>query len=176
VSARPSPNGAAAPADRAGPAAALRRAASERAGRVDLLVLHVGAELFAVPLAASVEVVRLDGAGDAITVRGETVSLVDAAGALGVTTRMTTSVTPSTAAVVRAGDGVLALVVDAAVPVHGAELSGVRAVPWPDDGALLGVLPRGDTVVALVDVDALASLVAAGASAPPSASLIPARA
>src|SRR5205085_1810516 len=81
--------------------------------------LHVGAELFAVPLAASVEVLRLDGgAGEAVAVRGEVVPLVDAARALGVAT----VAAPRTAALVRAGDGVLALAVDAAVPVHGAEL------------------------------------------------------
>ena len=150
--------------------AALRRAASERAGRVDLLLLHVGDERFAVPLAASVEVVRLDASGALCSLRGGDVPVVGAAEALGVGA----SGTPRTAAIVRAAGGVLALAVDAAVPVHGVDLAGVRGVPWPDDGALLGVLPRGDTVVALVDVDALAALVAGRAPAAPSAPRHPA--
>ena len=149
--------------------AALRRAVAERAGRADLLLLHVGDERFAVPLAASVEVVRLDASGALPTLRGGEVPLVRAADALGVAA----GGEPRTAAVVRAAGDVLALAVDAAVPVHGVDLAGVRGVPWPDDGALLGVLPRGDTVVALVDVDALAALVAGRVHAAPPVPLHP---
>ena len=156
-------------AEATGAVAALRRAASERAGRVDLLLLHVGEERFAVPLAASVEVVRLDASGALASLRGGEVPLVRAADRLGVAGVHE----PRTAAVVRAAGAVHALAVDAAVPVHGVDLAGVRGVPWPDDGALLGVLPRGDTVVALVDVDALAALVAGRVDAVPPAPPVP---
>jgi chemotaxis signal transduction protein len=152
--------------------AALRRVVAGRAGRVDLLVLHVGDERFAVPLAASAEVVRLAGVAAVesgeLPHRGGRVPLLDAAGTLGVPGGAPER---GVAAVVRGAGETFALAVDAAVPAHGVDLAGVRPVPWPDEGVLLGVLPRGDTVVALIDADALAALVA---PRPEASSLAPA--
>jgi chemotaxis signal transduction protein len=136
--------------------AAFRDAVARREGRVALLVLHVGGERFAVPLAAGAEVVRLTAdAGDEIVHRGEALALVDGGALFGAPSA---AAEPARVAVLLdSSEGAIALAVDAAVPVHDVEVSAVRPVPWPDDGLLLGVLRRDDLVVALVDVDALAA-------------------
>ena len=154
-------------------ARALHTAVAARAGRADLLVLHVGGEQFAVPLAAGAEVVRLSEDADAeLPHRDGRVPLLDAAGLLGVPAAPDRRV----AALVRGGAGTFALAVGAAVPAHGVDLAGARPVPWPDDGLLLGVLPRGDTVVALVDVDVLAAVALHGTATSPPAFPPPAHA
>lgn len=141
---------------------ALRDRARLRTGTVDLLLFSIGQEWFGVELAAVEEAIDLPivrhvpemppAMLGVITVRGSLTSVYSPASALGVVLGA-----PSSALVFRRERGRLGIAVDDVDDVHTLDLAQLRDAPSADtgDGILLGVLRNGDTLLALVDAEAL---------------------
>ncbi|MDB4885284.1 MAG: cheV1, partial [Gemmatimonadetes bacterium] len=152
------------PAAAAPPASpnALRERARLRTGTVDLLLFSVGVEWFGVELAAVEEAIDLPAIRHVpemppamlgvITVRGALATVYSPAAALGLTLGA-----PSSALVFRRPRGRLGIAVDDVDDVHTLDLAHLRDAPAGDtgDGILLGVLRHRDTLLALVDAEAL---------------------
>jgi chemotaxis signal transduction protein len=145
----------------------------------DLLLFRVGRELFAAELRAIEEAVDLtaveavqqvpgstSGARSIFTLRGALVPLFSPADALGVA-----PLDAATALVVRDARGRIAIVADDVEDVLSLRDGELRPLPSGDArdaGVLRGVVRRGTTLVAVVDLDALIAA-CRGASQPEAA-------
>jgi purine-binding chemotaxis protein CheW len=158
---------AAAPADVAPSVApterlSLRERVSRRVGTADMLVFRVGRELFAVELVAVEEALdmpivhRLPEMPPAMlgvfTLRGLLVSVFSPEETLGVGYQ-----DAATVVVFCGGDRRIALAADDVDDVLQADLTTVRNAPGSStkDGALLGVVRRGEDLIALLDAPSL---------------------
>jgi chemotaxis signal transduction protein len=140
----------------------LRERARLRSGSVDLLLFSVGQEWFGVELAVVEEAIDLPAIRHVpemppamlgvITVRGALASVYSPASALGITLGASSS-----ALVFRRPRGRLGIAVDDVDDVHTLDLAQLRDAPATDsgDGIVLGVLRHRDTLLALVDAEAL---------------------
>lgn len=143
-------------------AQALREQARLRTGSVELLVFGIAGEWFGVDLAAVDEAMDLPAVRHVpemppamlgvITVRGTLTSVYSPATALGLSAGAGGS-----ALVFKRGRGRLAIAVDEVDDVHTLPLAQLREPPAADagDGLLLGVLRYRDSLLALVDAEAL---------------------
>ena len=141
---------------------ALREQARSRTGTVELLVFGIGGEWFGIDLAAVDEAMDLPAVRHVpemppamlgvITVRDTLTSVYSPASALGLSAR-----SGGSALVFKRGRGRLAIAVDEVDDVHTLPLSQLREPPAADagDGLLLGVLRYRDSLLALVDAEAL---------------------
>ena len=153
----PSPATIALPAGRS-----LRDRARARTGTVEMLVFRVGRERFGIELAAVEEAIDIPPVHHVpemppsmlgvITVRGTLTSVYSPTLALGLPIEDGTS-----ALIFRRGRSRLAVVVDEVDDVSTLDLATLRDAPSLDagDGLLLGVVRRHESLLALVDADAL---------------------
>lgn len=153
----PSPATIALPAGRS-----LRDRARARTGTVEMLVFRVGRERFGIELAAVEEAIDIPPVHHVpemppsmlgvITVRGTLTSVYSPTIALGLPIEDGTS-----ALIFRRGCARLAVVVDEVDDVSTLDLATLRDAPSLDagDGLLLGVVRRHESLLALVDADAL---------------------
>ena len=153
----PSPATIALPAGRS-----LRDRARARTGTVEMLVFRVGRERFGIELAAVEEAIDIPPVHHVpemppsmlgvITVRGTLTSVYSPTIALGLPIEDGTS-----ALIFRRGRSRLAVVVDEVDDVSTLDLATLRDAPSLDagDGLLLGVVRRHESLLALVDADAL---------------------
>ena len=152
-----------APVDSAQPARrTMRDRARARTGSVEMLVFRVGRERFGIELAAVEEAIDIPPVHHVpemppsmlgvITVRGTLTSVYSPSVALGLPIEDGTS-----ALIFRRGRARLAVVVDEVDDVTTLDLSTLRDAPAPEsgDGLLLGVVRRHESLLALVDADAL---------------------
>jgi purine-binding chemotaxis protein CheW len=142
----------------------MRERARARAGTVDVLVFAVGDEWFAVELEAVEEAIDLPAVTHlpemppamlgVIPVRETLTSLFSPTSALGVALGGAGS-----ALIFRRARGRVGIAVDDVDDVHTLDLAHLRDAPGVDarEGVLLGVLRYRDTLLALVDADALIS-------------------
>lgn len=151
------------PATMAAPAGrSLRDRARARTGTVEMLVFRVGRERFGIELAAVEEAIDIPPVHHVpemppsmlgvITVRGTLTSVYSPTIALGLPIEDGTS-----ALIFRRGRSRLAVVVDEVDDVSTLDLATLRDAPALDagDGLLLGVVRRHESLLALVDADAL---------------------
>ena len=143
-------------------ALSFRERVQRRVGTADLLVFRVGRELFAVELVAVEEALdmpvvhRLPEMPKSMlgvfTLRGALVSVFAPEDALGIAYQ-----DAATVVVFCGGDRRVALAADDVDDVLTANLKTVRAAPGAGlkDGALLGVVRRGDDLIALLDAQSL---------------------
>lgn len=134
------------------------------AAPAEMLLFRIGGEFFALPLGCAEEALEglphepLPGMPPGMLGvarhRGARLPVYAAGPVLGVACAAPEPVT----LVVRAAGGRLGLVVDDVEDVIVADLSALRAVPGPSstDPVLRGVLPWGETLVAVCDAEALA--------------------
>lgn len=134
-----------------------------RQGTVDLLLFHVGQESFAADLAAVEEAVERGDIHDVpeappnligvVDLRGRLIHVYSPEAALGVRLQAGASAL----LVVRSEGRRLALAIDDVDDVMSLPLPDLRDVPAGTDpsGVLLGVAWRGDTLIALLDVEML---------------------
>ena len=153
----PSPATIALPAGRS-----MRDRARARTGTVEMLVFRVGRERFGIELAAVEEAIDIPPVHHVpemppsmlgvITVRGTLTSVYSPTLALGLPIEDGTS-----ALIFRRGRSRLAVVVDEVDDVSTLDLATLRDAPSLDagDGLLLGVVRRHESLLALVDADAL---------------------
>jgi purine-binding chemotaxis protein CheW len=153
-----------APSDPPAPAPfrTMRERARMRTGSVEVLVFRVGAERFGVELAAVEEAIDLDAVHHVpemppamlgvTTVRGALTPVYSPQASLGLALVEGTS-----ALVFRRGETRYALVIDDVDDVVAIDLTQLRDAPGTDsgDGVLLGVMRTKDSLLALVDADAL---------------------
>lgn len=140
----------------------LRDRARTRAGRVDVLLFRVGPELFGIELSAVEEAIDLGAVRHVpemppamlgvITVRGGLTAVYSPSEALGLALASSAS-----ALIFRRDAARLAVAVDDVDDVHSVNLEQLRDAPGTDaaDGVLLGVLRHRDSLLALVDAEAL---------------------
>ena len=140
----------------------LRERVSRRVGIADMLVFRVGRELFAVELVAVEEALdmpvvhRLPEMPAAMlgvfTLRGLLVSVFSPEETLGVAYQ-----DAATVVVFCGGDRRIAFAADDVDDVLQADLTTVRQAPGSStkDGALLGVVRRGEDLIALLDAQSL---------------------
>ena len=140
----------------------LRDRARARTGTVEMLVFRVGRERFGIELAAVEEAIDIPPVHHVpemppsmlgvITVRGTLTSVYSPTIALGLPIEDGTS-----ALIFRRGSARLAVVVDDVDEVATLDLATLRDAPSLDagDGLLLGVVRRHESLLALVDADAL---------------------
>ena len=153
----PAPVATAVPAGRS-----MRDRARARTGTVEMLVFRVGRERFGIELAAVEEAIDIPPVYHVpemppsmlgvISVRGMLTSVYSPTIALGLPIEDGTS-----ALIFRRGRARLAVVVDEVDDVFSLDLSTLRDAPAPEsgDGLLLGVVRRHESLLALVDADAL---------------------
>jgi purine-binding chemotaxis protein CheW len=140
----------------------LRDRARSRAGRVELLVFAVGGEWFGVELALIEEAIDLPVVRHipemppamlgVITVRSALTSVYSPATALGLA-----SAGGGSALIFRRARGWVGIAVDEVDDVHSLDLGHLRDAPGAEanDGILLGVFRHRDTLLALLEADAL---------------------
>lgn len=140
----------------------LRDRARLRTGRVDVLLFRVGPELFGIELAAVEEAIDLGAVRHVpemppamlgvITVRGGLTAVYSPSEALGLGLASSAS-----SLIFRRGAARLAIAVDDVDDVHTVNLEQLRDAPGTEaaDGVLLGVLRHRDSLLALVDAEAL---------------------
>jgi purine-binding chemotaxis protein CheW len=140
----------------------LRERARARTGPVELLLFRIGGELFGMELAGIEEAIDLPQIRHVpemppsmlgvITARGTLTPIYSPEHALGVTLASRGS-----ALVFRRGARRVALIVDDVDDVFSLDLALLRDAPGIDasDGVLLGVIRRSDTLLAVVDAEAL---------------------
>jgi len=140
----------------------LRERARARSGRLEILLVRIGDERFAIDLAAVEVAIDISPVHyvpemppamlGVITVRGTLTSVYSPAAALGLSLHDGTS-----ALIFRRGRSRLAIVVDEVDDVTSLDLSLLRDAPGLDagDGIVLGVVRQHDALLALVDTDAL---------------------
>lgn len=140
----------------------LRDRARARTGTVEMLIFRVGRERFGIELAAVEEAIDIPPVHHVpemppsmlgvITVRGTLTSVYSPSVALGLAIEDGTS-----ALIFRRGRSRFAVVVDEVDDVSTLDLATLRDAPAPDagDGLLLGVVRRHESLLALVDADAL---------------------
>ena len=153
----PAPVATAVPAERS-----MRDRARGRIGSVEMLVFRVGRERFGIELAAVEEAIDIPPVHHVpemppsmlgvITVRGTLTSVYSPSVALGLPIDDGTS-----ALIFRRGRARLAVVVDEVDDVSTLDLSTLRDAPAVEagDGLLLGVVRRHESLLSLVDADAL---------------------
>lgn len=153
-----------APAVAPAPTAArtLRERVRNRAGQLEVLLLKIGDERFGVELAAVEEAIDIPPVHHVpemppamlgvITVRGVLTTVYSPSDALGIALHDGTS-----ALIFRRGRARLGIVVDEVDDVTTLDLSLLRDAPVLDagDGIVLGVVRQQDTLLTLVDTDAL---------------------
>lgn len=156
------PPRAAVPAPASNAARALRERVRGRSGQLEILLLKVGDERFGVELAAVEEAIDIPPVHHVpemppamlgvITVRGVLTTVYSPSDALGIALHDGTS-----ALIFRRGRSRLAIVVDEVDDVTTLDLSLLRDAPVLDagDGIVLGVVRQQDTLLTLVDTDAL---------------------
>ena len=140
----------------------LRERVRSRSGQLEILLLKVGDERFGVELAAVEEAIDIPPVHHVpemppamlgvITVRGVLTTVYSPSDALGIALHDGTS-----ALIFRRGRSRLAVVVDEVDDVTTLDLSLLRDAPVLDagDGIVLGVVRQQDTLLTLVDTDAL---------------------
>ncbi|MBA3338879.1 MAG: chemotaxis protein CheW, partial [Geodermatophilaceae bacterium] len=140
----------------------LRAQTRLRAGTAELLLFRVATEWFAIALSVVEEAVDLPEVHfipemppamlGVVTVRGTLTPVYSPATTLGLTLD-----DGGSALIFRRGSTRLALVIDDVDDVISVDLSALRDTPLLDanDGLTLGVLRRGDKLVAILDADAL---------------------
>ena len=140
----------------------LRERVRGRSGQLEILLLKVGDERFGVELAAVEEAIDIPPVHHVpemppamlgvITVRGVLTTVYSPSDALGIALHDGTS-----ALIFRRGRSRLAVVVDEVDDVTTLDLSLLRDAPVLDagDGIVLGVVRQQDTLLTLVDTDAL---------------------
>lgn len=140
----------------------LRDRVRNRAGQLEILLLKIGDERFGVELAAVEEAIDIPPVHHVpemppamlgvITVRGVLTTVYSPSEALGIPLHDGTS-----ALIFRRGRSRLAIVVDEVDDVTTLDLSLLRDAPVLDagDGIVLGVVRQQDTLLTLVDTDAL---------------------
>lgn len=140
----------------------LRERVRNRSGQLEILLLKVGDERFGVELAAVEEAIDIPPVHHVpemppamlgvITVRGVLTTVYSPSDALGISLHDGTS-----ALIFRRGRSRLAIVVDEVDDVTTLDLSLLRDAPVLDagDGIVLGVVRQQDTLLTLVDTDAL---------------------
>ena len=140
----------------------LRERVRSRSGQLEILLLKVGDERFGVELAAVEEAIDIPPVHHVpemppamlgvITVRGVLTTVYSPSEALGIALHDGTS-----ALIFRRGRSRLAVVVDEVDDVTTLDLSLLRDAPVLDagDGIVLGVVRQQDTLLTLVDTDAL---------------------
>jgi purine-binding chemotaxis protein CheW len=143
-------------------ASSLRDRARARTGQLDVLLFRVADESFAIDLSAVEEAVDIPPVHHVpemphamlgvITVRGMLTAVYSPAAALGVGLHDGTS-----ALIFRRDRSRVAVVVDEVDDVVSLDLTLLRDTPTleANDGAVLGVVRQGDSLVALVDVEEL---------------------
>lgn len=142
-------------------AQALRERARSRLGKVEVLVFRVANERFGVELAAVEEAIDLPDVHHVpemppamlgvITVRGALTSVFSPQTVLGLSLTMGES-----ALIFRRGRSRYAVVIDDVDDVMSVDLSHLREAPGlAGDGVLLGVLRHRDSLLALLDTEAL---------------------
>lgn len=151
-----------APAPAPNAARTLRERVRTRSGQVEILLLKIGDERFGIELAAVEEAIDIPPVHHVpemppamlgvITVRGVLTTVYSPSDALGIPLHDGTS-----ALIFRRGRARLAVVVDEVDDVTTLDLSLLRDAPVLDagDGIVLGVVRQQDTLLTLVDTDAL---------------------